>query len=324
MDFKLTERWHNKSVSDFLRGVGYSHKAVSRLKRLENGILLNGVRVTVRATLREGDLLSLAVEDQAEEVNESLSPWDVPLNIIYEDEWLLALNKPPFMPTHPSAGHQGDTLANAVAAYFQKKGLPFIFRAVSRLDRDTSGIVLLAKDKHTASLLAAMMEAGEIRKSYLALLRGSFPSEISLPPPESGNASVIAETNGCICTHLRRKESSKMLRETFWIPCEGTVPAVTEYEVLDSSAVSGDRLTLVRAHPKTGRTHQLRVHFSFCGHPVLGDTLYGSADRRIDRQALHAEALSFTHPISGAEMNLRAPLPEDMLNLTKEFSYDRS
>lgn len=313
MDFKITKNWHNKSVSDFLKEVGYSHKAISRLKRIENGILLNGVHVTVRAVLRCGDLLSLAVEDRAEEMNEFLEPWDVPLEIIYEDEWLLAINKPPSMPTHPSAGHQGDTLANAVAAYFDKKGIPFVFRAVNRLDRDTSGIVLLSKDKHTAGRLAAEMEAGQIRKSYLALLCGAFPSDKSMP------------NEGRISTYLRRKEGSKMLRETFWSPCAGGVPAITDYEVLrqlPANAASGDAITLVRARPQTGRTHQLRVHFAFCGHPILGDTLYGRADARIGRQALHAETLSFTHPMTGEPMTLRAPLPADLQNLTKEFSHE--
>lgn len=318
MDFHICRDWHNKSVSDFLKGVGYSHKAVSRLKRLEDGILLNGTRVTVRALLCEGDLLSLAVEDRADDLNDALTPWEHPLEIVYEDDWLLALNKPPFMPTHPSAGHQGDTLANAVAGYYAAKGLPFVFRAVNRLDRDTSGIVLLSKDKHTAARLAAEMEAGTIRKSYLALLCGAFPSKCSDPPADCRNDSHLSPEEGRIATYLRRKAGSKMLRETFWTPCEGAVPAITDYTVLGRS----DTRTLVRARPQTGRTHQLRVHFSFCGHPILGDTLYGLPDAHISRQALHAETLTFTHPATHEPMTLRAPLPEDMLKLTKEFSYE--
>lgn len=322
MDFTITQDWHNRTVSDFLKGVGYSHKAVSRLKRLEDGILLNGSRVTVRAILKSGDLLSLAVEDRADDLNQALTPWDCPLEIVYEDEWLLALNKPPFMPTHPSAGHQGDTLANAVAFYFEQKGIPFVFRAVNRLDRDTSGIVLLSKDKHTAAKLAAEMEVGLIRKSYLALLCGAFPSEASLPPADDSQMSDLSPERGRIYTYLRRKAGSKMLRETFWNPCEGAVPAITDYEVL-AGTTSGDRpLTLVRAYPQTGRTHQLRVHFAFCGHPILGDTLYGTADECIDRQALHAETLSFIHPATDRPMTLRAPLASDLQNLTKEFSYE--
>lgn len=320
MDFRITEKQHNKTVSDFLKEVGYSHKAISRLKRIEDGILLNGVHVTVRALLSEGDLLSLALEDRADDMSESLTPWNHPIDIVYEDEWLIALNKPPFMPTHPSAGHQGDTLANAVTGYYAQKGLPFVFRSVNRLDRDTSGIVLLSKDKHTAARLSAQMEAGQIRKTYLALLCGSFPSECAYPPADCATRSVVCMEEGRIETYLRRKAGSKMLRETFWTPCEGGVLAVTEYRVIGRS----HGLTLVEAMPQTGRTHQLRLHFSFCGHPILGDTLYGSPDsqNRIARQALHAETLTFSHPITGVPMILRAKLPDDMQNLIKEFSYE--
>lgn len=318
MDFHIHQDWHNRTVSDFLKGVGYSHKAISRLKRLDDGILLNGIRVTVRALLHDGDLLALALEDRPDDLNETITPWDCPLDIIYEDEWLLALNKPPFMPTHPSAGHQGDTLANAVAAYFAAKEIPFVFRALNRLDRDTSGIVLLSKDKHTSALLASQMEAGTVRKSYIALLCGAFPSALSYPPVECSSESLLDSEQGKITTYLRRKAGSKMLRETFWTPCEGAVEAITDYCVLGRN----EQLTLVRALPQTGRTHQLRVHFSFCGHPILGDTLYGQGDERINRQALHAETLTFIHPITRLPMTLQADLPADLQNLLKEFSYE--
>lgn len=288
---------------------------MSRLKRLEDGILLNGCRVTVRATLTEGDLLSLAAEDRPEEVNPALTPSDFRPEVLYEDEWLLAVNKPPFMPTHPSAGHQGDTLANALAGYFADRGIPFIFRAVNRLDRDTSGIVLLSKDKHTAGRLATEMEAGGLKKSYLALLMGQFPA----------HAPSFSPAEGSIVTHLRRKAGSKMLRETFWTPCENTVPAITHYEVLSRSGGCPelpDGLTLLRAMPQTGRTHQLRVQFSFCGHPILGDSLYGSPSPLISRQALHAESLTFSHPVNGQVMTLFAPLPPDIQSLSKEFFHE--
>ncbi len=261
-------------------------------------------------------MLSLAVEDRLEEVNSALTPSAVLPDILYEDKWILAVNKPPFMPTHPSAGHQGDTLANAVAGYFAKQNIPFIFRTVNRLDRDTSGIVLLSKDKHTAALLSAEMERGQIQKSYLALLRGNFPSHLYPLAPDAGRIS----------TYLRRKEGSRMLRETFTEPLAGTASAVTDYRVL--SHLSIDRagkptmLTWVRALPKTGRTHQLRVQFAFCGHPILGDSLYGQSSDLISRQALHAETLTFLHPINKSLMTLRAPLPEDMQSLKKEFSYE--
>ena len=301
MIYTISELWNDKTVSDFLRGVGYSHKAISRLKRLEDGILLCGKRVTVRAILHTGDILSLAVEDRAEEQNPYLEPVDLPLSIIYEDDGLLAVNKPPFMPTHPSMGHTGDTLANAVAFYLQREDRPFIFRAINRLDRDTSGVVLLAKDKFTAARLAGAMGEGKIRKTYIALLCGELSND-----------------QGNIDAWIRRKEASIITREA--IPAhtdpmpEGAQPALTHYQVLERRG----GYTLVRAFPQTGRTHQLRVHFAHIGHPIVGDTLYGSAHSGIDRQALHAETLTF--PYGDGDLTVTAPLPNDLQALLKEIS----
>ncbi len=301
MIYTISDLWSNKTVSDFLKGVGYSHKAISRLKRLEDGIVLNGSRVTVRALLHTGDTLSLAVEDRVEEQNPYLEPVDLPLSVIFEDEELLAANKPPFMPTHPSMGHTGDTLANAAAFYLQREGRPFIFRAINRLDRDTSGVVLLAKDKFTAAKMAGAMEAGKIRKTYLALLCGE-----------------LNEEEGEIDAYIRRKEASIITREAIPMDTdpmpEGAQPALTRYQVV--ARMNG--YTLVRAYPQTGRTHQLRVHFAHIGHPIVGDTLYGKADDRINRQALHAETL--TIPYGESEITLTAPLPQDLQTLLKEIS----
>ena len=301
MIYPISELWNDKTVSDFLKGVGYSHKAISRLKRLEDGILLNGTRVTVRAILHTGDHLSLAVEDRAEEENPYLEPVDLPLSVIYEDEGLLAVNKPPFMPTHPSMGHTGDTLANAAAFSLRREDRPFIFRAINRLDRDTSGVVLLAKDKFTAAKLAGAMGEGKIRKTYLAILCGE-----------------VSQDSGEIDAGIRRKEASIITREAIPVTTdpmpEGAQPAMTRFEVL--ARLKG--YTLVRAYPQTGRTHQLRVHFAHIGHPIVGDTLYGTEDARINRQALHAETLTFPH--AGGEMTLTAPLPDDLQTLLKEIS----
>lgn len=303
MIITISRLWNEKTVSDFLKGVGYSHKAISRLKRLEDGIVLNGVRVTVRAILHTGDTLSLAAEDRAEEQNPYLEPVDLPLDILYEDEEILAVNKPPFMPTHPSMGHTGDTLANAVAFYLYREDRPFVFRSVNRLDRDTSGTVLLCKDRYTAAALAGAMGRGEIRKTYLALLCGE-----------------LADDSGQITAAIRRKDASIITREAIAteegepLP-EGAQEALTRYEVVERY----EGYTLVRAFPETGRTHQLRVHFAYIGHPIVGDTLYGSAHPTLTRQALHAESLTFPHP-DGSRRTISAPLPDDLQNLLKELS----
>ncbi len=296
MDFRIDSTHDGRSLSDYLRlHLELSHKSISRLKRLDNGMVLNGVRVTVRAILREGDLLSLALEDQ--ESAENILPVPLPLDILYEDAHLIALNKPPFMPTHPSHGHSDDTLANGLAFYFRQKGEPFVFRTLNRLDRDTSGVVLVSKDKQTAGLLSAQMASGGIRKHYLALLCG-----------------IIEPPSGRIDAYIRRVSDSIITRETVAEPLPGAKAAITEYVLLACS----DQYSLVSAAPLTGRTHQLRVHFASVGHPILGDSLYGSADPAIPRQALHAASLTLTHPYTGEEMVIKAPLPSDILSVCEE------
>ncbi|MGM9636867.1 MAG: RluA family pseudouridine synthase [Eubacteriales bacterium] len=285
------------SLSDYLKNrLGLSHKAISRLKRLENGMVLDGSRVTVRAVLHEGDRLSLALED--EKSSDGILPVCLPLDILFEDRWLIAVNKPPNMPTHPSHGHFDDTLANALAYYFSQQGQNFVFRAINRLDRDTSGVVLVAKDGQTAAKLAGQMESGGIRKRYLALLCGI------LEPP-----------CGRIENYIRRVAESIITREVTEAPLPDASPAITEYRRL---AESSDH-TLVSACPMTGRTHQLRVHFSHLGHPIVGDSLYGSPDAFIGRQALHAHTLTFIHPVSGENMRLVAPLPPDFTEVCQAY-----
>lgn len=296
MDYRIEAEQDGMRLSDYLRNtLRLSHGEISRLKRLEDGILLCGVRVTVRATLHTGDLLSLALEDR--ESAESVIPADLPLDILYEDESLIALNKPPFMPTHPSNGHQADTLANALAYYFEKRGTPFVFRTLNRLDRDTSGTVLVSKDRRTAARLSEQLRAGEIRKRYLAVLHGR------IDPPA-----------GILDAPIRRVAGSKMEREI--APGDPLAKqARTAYETL---AVGTDGC-LVSARPLTGRTHQLRVHFSSVGHPIVGDSLYGNPHPAIGRQALHAAELTLIHPYTGAPLTVTAPLPDDIQKLLKEM-----
>ncbi|MGM9681486.1 MAG: RluA family pseudouridine synthase [Eubacteriales bacterium] len=285
------------TLSDYLTGrMRLSHKAISRLKRLENGMVLDGRRVTVRAILHEGGILSLALED--EKSSDGILPVCLPLDILFEDRWLIAVNKPPDMPTHPSHGHFDDTLANALAYYFSEKGQPFVFRAINRLDRDTSGVVLIAKDGQTAAKLAGQMESGGIRKQYLALLCGI------LEPP-----------CGRIENYIRRVADSIITREVTEQPLPDASAAITEYRRL----AVGPSNTLVAACPMTGRTHQLRVHFSHLGHPIVGDSLYGKPDKNMDRQALHAHTLTFTHPFTGEKMRLAAPLPSDLTDVCQAY-----
>lgn len=294
MDFYIGPEQENKVLLTYLRqNLSLSRACITALKKAEDGILLNGRHVTVRAVLAEGDVLSLKLEDSAEQEESGIVPRHLPFEVLYEDQDVLAANKPANMPTHPSHGHYEDTLANAAAWYFQEKHQPFVFRAVNRLDRDTSGIVLLAKNRRAAALLAQGMQEHLFQKQYTAVLFGRLPQD-----------------SGQIRLPIRRKLPSIIEREVC-APGEGA-DAFTQYEVLQRVG----RLTLAAAFPKTGRTHQLRVHFSAIGFPIAGDTLYGTPQSAAcaPRQALHCSFLSFPHP-AGGTVSVTAPLPEDIRRL---------
>lgn len=297
MRFHIEREAAGKTVKEFLYGaLRFSRAQVTRLKKIEQGILLNGEHVTVRAVLTEGDKLDLQIEGLPEEQNEQILPCKGDFGILFEDDSILLASKPPKMPTHPTHGHYEDTLANAVAYYMREKGENWRFRAVNRLDRDTSGMVLIAKTGLAAAILSSDMENRRIRKEYFAILCGC-------PDPLCG----------VIDKNIRRERESIITR-CICPPDEGE-RAVTEYETLERF---GD-LSLVRAMPMTGRTHQLRVHFASIGCPILGDDLYGKSDPRIARQALHAAKLHFFHPMTGEEMTAEAPLPDDMLTVLERM-----
>ena len=296
MDITVTKAIDGMTVKDWLYKNGISRGLITHLKKLERGITVNGEHATVRRVLYEGDVLSLAIDDRAEDENDSLVPTEMPLDIIYEDDDMIAVNKPPNMPTHPSIGHFDDTLANGLAYYFSSRGIPFVFRAVNRLDRNTSGIVLVAKNRVSAARLGELMKSGKIQKNYVAILGG-----------------VLTPLAGEINAPIRRREASIILREVCSADAPGSKRALTAYETL---AENGE-CSIVRAEPITGRTHQLRVHFAYMGAPIVGDGMYGTAetsptkyDREMSRHALHASALKID--LGEKQLTLNAELPRDM------------
>ncbi len=301
MEYQITKQWQDRTVKDYLYTVvGVSRSVLTHLKKKENGILLNGKRVTVRAVLKENDCLTLGMDDRDDERTENIIPSDMPLCIAYEDEHLFVINKAPNMPTHPTHGHYEDTLANALAGHVLKNGRePMVFRAVNRLDRDTSGLVIVAKHKLAAARLAQFLQTGRIQKQYIAVLCGS-----------------VEEDEGKIDRPICRVSDSIITRRC----CEQGQgdDALTRYRVL---CRNGDH-TVVLASPITGRTHQLRVHFASIGHPIMGDTLYGSPSPEIDRQALHAVRLCFPHPVTEKMLDVRCELPEDMRKWQKEIEFE--
>lgn len=286
MDFTVTKDFDGRMLRDFLfRGLSMSRALVTELKK-RGGILVCGKAVTVRHTLCAGDTVSLAVEDTDSDLDPSLTPWDLPLSILYEDEHILAVNKPPYMPTHLSHGHRADTLANALKAEFDRRGERFVMRAVNRLDTDTSGIVLIAKNRYAADRFAKTNLAYE--KRYIAFCAGDVPDA------------------GEIRGYIRRVEESIITRAVFDTGKDSDW-AHTRYRTLFRRG----GISVVECVPVTGRTHQLRVHLASIGHPIVGDDLYGGSDA-LPRQALHAASLVFDHPFTGKHVALSAPLPNDM------------
>ena len=301
MEFIIDQAHHGKTVLSYVKyTLRISSRMLTVLKQTEDGITVNGDHVTVRRILSEGDVLGLAIDDTAERASHNVPPSDIPLDVLYEDAHVIAMNKPPHMPTHPSHNHHDDTLANALAHRYAKAGVPFVFRPMGRLDRNTSGVVLAAKDKVASGTLTAAIKAGEVHKTYLAIVTGELPVD------------GVTHTIEC---GIRRMADSVIMRTTCPESTDPSEASVTDYEVLDAQG----GLSLVRVKPRTGRTHQIRVHFAYIGHPLLGEDLYGTPDNRIDRHALHALSLEFPVPFTDASKCIAAPVAPDMLSLIQHY-----
>ena len=292
MNFYIDAQNSGKTVRDFLKKQHISASLCTRLKQREDGILLNGVRVTVRAVLQVGDTLSLALSDEA--VNPKLVPLEREVAVLLDTPDLVAVNKPPFMPTHPSHGHFDDTLANALVWQYRHATPRFSPRFVNRLDRNTSGVVLVAKHAHAAAQLAGQIAAGEMQKTYFAVACGILTAETVLK------------------TGIRRQSESVITREV----CAVGEGDLAETHLMPLLAKNG--YTLVQLFPKTGRTHQLRVHLASLGMPILGDELYGAPPHPLGRHALHAATLGFRAP-DGTPLTVRAPLAPDMVQVILEI-----
>ena len=289
MNFTVTKEYDGKSVLYILqRTLGLSSGMIRHLKFLDDGIMINGERVTVRRVLKEGEVLMLNTSDT--EHTQTVKPVELLLSIAYEDEDMVIPDKPAFMPTHPSHDHYEDTVANALAYRYKDEKKRFVFRPVNRLDRNTSGLLIIAKNRIAAANLTRAMQQKKMCKKYIAILDGALEAD-----------------GGVIDTYMRRTAESIIVREVCEA-CEGADRAITEYRVICRT----DRYTIVEAEPRTGRTHQLRVHFAHLGAPILGDDLYGAESEYIERHALHSHALTLPHPTSGEPLEVRAPLPSDM------------
>ena len=265
-----------------------SGSVIKHVKRLPGGILLDGKQIWPSYPVSAGQTLSLLVGDLE---SSGAVPWPGPVDLVYEDEDLVILNKPAGIPTHPSPTEIHHTLGNYLSYYYQKKGMPFVFRPVNRLDAPTSGLMAVARHAHAHTRMKEQLHTPDFRRRYLAVCDGA-------PSP----------AEGVIDAPLGRDEASCLKR---MVRPDGA-ESRTRYKVLGQR----EGRALVELELETGRTHQIRVHMAHMGCPITGDFLYGKEDKSvIGRTALHSHRLDLVHPITGEHLSFTAPLPEDMARL---------
>lgn len=284
--YRITEENAGLRVEQFLKKQGYSSQNLASIKRMPKSILVNGIHYYMRDTLSDGDCLHVHIQETKN--SKKIPPFEIPLHIIYEDEDIIVVNKPAGMPIHPSMNNYTNSLANGLAWYYHKQEKPFIFRCCNRLDRDTSGLTVVAKHLVSGSILSDMSRRRQIHREYLALTRGKIS-------PESGT----------ITAPLARKPGTVIERTVDYDHGE---QAITHYQLKEYR----NGHSLVSLCLETGRTHQIRIHMKHLGYPLIGDYLYNPDMEYIDRQALHSHRLSFSHPVTGEQMEFFAPLPADM------------
>lgn len=283
LTFTVPAEYDGATVQNFLRrGCGLSWRMVVKLKQVPGGISADGVALRTIDRVAAGQRVELILPEDSVRIEGV----ELPLSVVYEDESLLLVDKPPYLAVHPSASKPEPTLANAVVAHFEREGQPLSFRPINRLDRNTSGLLLAAKNPHVAYALT-----GKAYKEYLAVVLGEL----------HGSGTVDAP--------IRVREGSCITREVG----EGGKASVTHWQALDTDGA----VTLVRLWLETGRTHQIRVHMAHIGHPLAGDTVYGTDETLLPRHGLHCALLRVEHPLTGEPLCFESPLPEDMASLLR-------
>jgi 23S rRNA pseudouridine1911/1915/1917 synthase len=292
IEYRVTKDYDNQKVSQILKShLKFSRGEIRRIKRC-SGLVVNDQTVRLNLLAKEGDLIRVNFQDDDDK--QLVIPQDIPLDILFEDEHILAVNKPFNMLVHPLSNHVLNTLANGVIYHLQQQGHNGKFRSVSRLDKDTSGVILIAKGSYFCHQLAGQMKSGICRREYLAVVHNQ-----------------IAMNSGKIDFPIGRPYDGSLI---FGVTSRGK-EAITHFTVLQRFAGA----SLVKLRLETGRTHQIRVHMRHLGHPLMGDDLYGGSLDLIRRQALHSWHLEFEHPVTKEVMLLEAPLPADMTALINEL-----
>lgn len=300
LEYTITSNEAGMTISQFLKKKGYSNPILVTLKKTHRAILLNQEWAYVNQKVQKDDTLTISLLENASSENippTKIADEDFHNMIVYEDEDILLLNKPANLPVHPSMGHHEDTLANYCAYYFRTKG-SFVFRCVNRLDRDTSGLVLIAKNMLSSAILSASQLDHKIHRTYLAIAAGETQPFGTITLPIARKADSVIER----CIDLDRGEH-----------------AVTHYQTLETKKTAdGQLFSLLKIQLETGRTHQIRVHMKAIEHPLPGDFLYNPDFTYINRQALHSYRLEFIHPITGKSCSFEATPPDDFYFLPWE------
>ena len=288
--YQITEEDAGKTVGTFLLEHEYTPTCIKFLKKAAGLITVNGVWEFVNKPLKENDILETVFLD--EESSENVPSVEMSLDIVYEDEDILVLNKMANLPIHPTKGYEYTNLANGVVYYYEKQGIPFVFRSVNRIDKDTTGLVIIAKNMLSGSILGESMRNRGIHRTYLAVTEGKLPEK------------------GTIDLPIGRREGSAVER------CidENGAKAVTHYERLKYK----NGHSLAKVSLETGKTHQIRLHMRAIGHPLPADVLYNPNFQVIRRHALHSWKLEFEHPITKEKMYFEQELPEDMKKILGE------
>lgn len=287
LTWQVTAPQEGMLLREFLKQKHISKAALADIKFKGGRIEVNGCEQTVRYALRQRD--QVTVQFPAEQSSEGLVPEDLPLHIVYEDDFVLVVNKLPFTNTIPSREHPTGSVANAIAGYYKRKNIASTVHVVTRLDRDTSGLMLIAKYRHVHHLLSEQQKKDDVSRIYEAFVHGQISGEGKVEAP------------------IGRKDVSIIEREVR----EDGQYACTFYQ----SVAVYDEFSRVQLKLLTGRTHQIRVHMSYLGHSLLGDDLYGGTLDKIKRQALHCREVTFYHPFLEKKMTFHSDLPEDMSRL---------
>ena len=290
LEWRVEEKWDHQLLRRFLREQCHiSKRALADIKFNGGLILQNKQEVTVRSNIHIGDIITVCLP--TEEVSLSVIPEFIDLDIAYEDDHLLVINKRAGMATIPSREHPSGTLANAILGFYKKKKHQATFHAVNRLDKDTSGLLIIAKHRLAHDRLSNLQKEGRLKRYYTAIVSGYVKNNT-----DTINAPIGRDSNSIIARMVREDGKS----------------AVTHFYV---KARSRDK-TVVEIKLETGRTHQIRVHFAFIGHPLLGDDLYGGSCEELKRQALHCHQIEFQHPFEDKVVTIHKELPTDMKRFT--------